>query len=54
MSTNKKTFIEQTANDYDMSYDDVECIYNMYHNSDPLNFYLKLEEFITNRANKID
>lgn len=48
--SNKKPFIEQTANDYDMSYDDVEYIYN----SDPLNFYLKLEEFITNRANKIN
>lgn len=52
--SNKKGFIDQTANDYDMSYDEVECIYDKYYNDDPLDFYLKLEEFITNRANKIN
>lgn len=51
---NKEAIIMQTAIDYDMSYDEVESIYNMYHDEDVIEFYNQLEEFITNRANKID
>lgn len=46
----KNGFIEQTANDYDMSYSEVERIYNKWH-SEGL-FYEKLEEYIKERANK--
>jgi uncharacterized short protein YbdD (DUF466 family) len=41
-------FISQTAQDYDMNYEDVERIKNQH----PDNFYEKLEEFIKDRANK--
>lgn len=41
----KNTFIEQTAVDYDMSYEDVERIHTLH----PDNFYEELEKFINNR-----
>ena len=37
--------IKQTAKDYDMFYDAVEIIYDLYY---PEKFYEKLEEFIKN------
>lgn len=40
----KNSFIEQTANDYDLSYDEVEYIYNLWY--DKGLFYEKLEEYI--------
>ena len=46
----KNPFIQQTANDYCMSYVDVERIYSMW-NDEGL-FYDKLEEFIENRRNQ--
>ena len=46
---NEEAIIKQTAIDYGMSYDEVENIYNMYHNEDILEFYNQLEEFIKNR-----
>ena len=46
MVQKRKGFIQQTANDYDMNYDDVEHIYES-----GGDFYGKLEEFIKNRAN---
>jgi hypothetical protein len=41
---NKEAIIQQTACDYNMSYQEVEIIYNKYHDEDPLNFYFKIEE----------
>jgi hypothetical protein len=41
-------FIIQTALDYDMEIHEVERIAKLY----PNDFYNKLEEFITDRANK--
>ena len=46
---NREQIIEQTARDYDMKYHEVERIYDMYHEKDPLEFYAKLEEHIKNR-----
>ena len=43
-------FIEQTANDYDMSYKDVEHIYNKCNNKSL--FYNKLEEHLKERRHK--
>lgn len=47
-------FIQQTANDYDMEYDDVMHIYTIHRKLDHENktdvFYDKLEEFIKDRA----
>ena len=43
-----KGFIEQTAKDYDMSFDDVLSIYRLWHNEGL--FYEKLEQFIKNRS----
>lgn len=42
----KNPFIQQTANDYAMSYEEVEKIHTKY----PDNFYEKLEEYISDRA----
>lgn len=42
----KNSFIEQTANDYDMPYSEVEWIYNKW--NDKGLFYEKLEEYIKN------
>lgn len=39
-------FIEQTAEDYDISVHEVEKIIKMF----PYDFYSKLEEYIINRA----
>lgn len=44
----KNGFIEQTANDYDMPYSEVEWIYNKW--NDKGLFYEKLEEYIKERA----
>ena len=44
-----KGFIQQTANDYDISYEIVEEIYKKYPN--PNEFYEKLEEYIILKAN---
>lgn len=43
-------FIQNTANDYDMSYTDVETIYDKYYYPDASVFYDKLEEFIRYRS----
>ena len=43
----KNGFITQTAKDYDMSYDEVEIIYNKW--SDEGLFYEKLEDYIKSR-----
>lgn len=43
----KNAFLEQTAKDYDMSYNETEHIYNMW--NDKGLFYEKLEEFIKER-----
>ena len=44
----KNGFIEQTANDYDMTYIEVECIYkNCKHKRF---FYEELEQFIKDRS----
>lgn len=43
-----KSFLEQTAKDYDMPLHEVERIANLY----PDNFYQKLEEYISDRSNK--
>lgn len=45
------SFIQNTANDYDMSYSDVEFYYDKYFDDDSNIFYEKLEEFIKDRAN---
>lgn len=42
----KDPFILQTANDYDMPYDEVERIKRLY----PNQFYQKLEEYIKSKA----
>lgn len=47
---NREQIIVQVARDYDMEYHEVERIYDMYHDKDPLEFYVKLEEFINTRA----
>lgn len=47
---NQKGFIQQTAQDYDMSYEQVEQIYIKYYKKSPILFYEKLEEFIQQRA----
>ena len=44
----KNEFIEQTANDYDIPYSEVEWIYNKC--NDKGLFYKKLEEYIKERA----
>ena len=44
----KNGFIEQTANDYDMPYNEVERIYNKWRHIGL--FYEKLEEYIKERA----
>jgi hypothetical protein len=44
----KNRFIEQTANDYDMPYSEVEWIYKKW--NDKGLFYQKLEEYIKERA----
>jgi hypothetical protein len=44
----KNPFLLQTANDYDMSYEEVERIYKKYPNS----FYEELENYIKNRSNE--
>lgn len=41
-------FIEQTANDYDIPYSEVEWIYNKW--NDKGLFYEKLEDYIKERA----
>jgi hypothetical protein len=41
-----KSFLQQTAKDYDMPFNEVERIANLY----PDNFYQKLEEYINNRS----
>jgi len=43
-----KSFLEQTAKDYDMPLYEVERIANLY----PDNFYQKLEEYISDRSKK--
>lgn len=43
----KKGFIEQTAEDYDMPYDEVKRIYDKWR--DKGRFYEKLEEYIKER-----
>ncbi len=48
ISNMKKGFIAQTAQDYDMSFDEVERIYNLYPKSNE--FYEKLEEHIKQRS----
>lgn len=45
-----KGFIEQTANDYDMSESAVQYIYDKHFKSGE--FYSKLEEYIQIRANQ--
>ncbi len=45
----KNGFIQQTADDYAMSYEEVEKIYKFF----PNNFYEKLEEFIKGRAGQL-
>jgi len=44
----KNGFIQQTADDYDMPYSEVERIYNKW--NDKGLFYEKLEEYIKERA----
>jgi len=44
----KNRFIEQTANDYHMSYSEVEWIYKKW--NDKGLFYQKLEEYIKERS----
>lgn len=44
----EKGFIEQTARDYDMDYEEVKRISEQY----PDSFYEKLEEYIKDRANR--
>ena len=46
----KGYYIQQTAEGYDMSYDEVDRIYELYHETGE--FYEKLEEFIEERANR--
>ena len=46
-------FLQLTANDYDMEFEDVKRIYNQNNNSrHAASFYENLELFIKNRANK--
>ena len=45
----QKTFVEQTAKDYDMDY---ETVYEYWKSYDGLYFYEKLEEYIKDRANR--
>jgi len=45
----KSGFIQQTAEDYDMSYSEAEYIYKHYYESGE--FYEKLEEYIKERRN---
>jgi len=46
MKDNEEGFLRQTANDYDMDYEDVKYIREKY----PERFYEALEDFIKNRA----
>lgn len=43
----KNSFIEQTARDYDMSYEDVQFIF-----TNNVDFYAGLEQFIKDRGNQ--
>lgn len=44
-------FIMSTAKDYDMEYNQVETIYNVYYKiGDSTRFYQELENFIKNRS----
>lgn len=45
----KNNFIQQTADDYDMPYSEVEHIYNRW--NDKGLFYEKLEEYLKERQN---
>lgn len=49
METLNENFIRNTAQDYDMNYEDVKSIYLKYPRNE---FYDRLEEFIKNRANR--
>jgi len=44
----KNAFIQQTAEDYDMKYEDVKYIYDLW--KDKGRFYEKLEEYIKERS----